>query len=166
MFAAIDFETANQDRDSACAVAVVRVESGAVVAKRSWLIRPPTRKFRFTHIHGISWSDVQGAPDFATVWRQAAELTAGVAFFAAHSAKFDRSVLDACCRSASLPVPTAPFRCTVALARSAFGLFPTTLPDVCRFLGIALRHHDPLSDAEACARIVVAAEALARGRTP
>jgi DNA polymerase-3 subunit epsilon len=31
------------------------------------------------------------------------------------------------------------------------------LPDVCRRLGIGLIHHDPGSDAEACARIVIAA---------
>ena len=43
------------------------------------------------------------------------------------------------------------------LARRHLGIYPTTLPDVCRRLRIPLRHHDPLSDAEACARIVIAA---------
>jgi DNA polymerase-3 subunit epsilon len=31
------------------------------------------------------------------------------------------------------------------------------LPDVCSYLGLPLRHHDPASDAEACAQIVIAA---------
>lgn len=35
---------------------------------------------------------------------------------------------------------------------------PTTLPDVCRRLGITLRHHDALSDAEACAKVVIASQ--------
>lgn len=43
------------------------------------------------------------------------------------------------------------------LARRTWGLRPAKLPDVCRHLGIGLRHHDALSDAEACARIVLAA---------
>jgi DNA polymerase-3 subunit epsilon len=31
------------------------------------------------------------------------------------------------------------------------------LPDVCRYLGIQLNHHNALSDAEACAQIVISA---------
>jgi DNA polymerase-3 subunit epsilon len=49
------------------------------------------------------------------------------------------------------------------LARQAWNVRPTTLPDVCRHLGIRLRHHDPLSDAEACAKIVLAARADGHG---
>ena len=40
---------------------------------------------------------------------------------------------------------------------ATWGVRPTKLPDVCRFLGIPLKHHDALSDAEAAARIVIAA---------
>jgi len=51
------------------------------------------------------------------------------------------------------------FVCTVRLARRVWNLHPARLPDVCRHLGIPLRHHDPLSDATACAKIVLAARA-------
>lgn len=156
-FVAIDFETANSSRDSACAVALVRVESGAVVERRQWLIRPPPGEFCFTAIHGIAWSDVRSAPSFADVWPAAAKLAEGVEFFAAHNAPFDRSVLAACARRARIPVPATPFRCTVQLARQRLDIYPTTLPDVCRRLGIPLQHHNALSDAEACAQIVLAA---------
>ena len=44
-FVAIDFETADYQRDSACAVALVRVESGKIVAREHRLIRPPRRTF-------------------------------------------------------------------------------------------------------------------------
>lgn len=155
-FAAIDFETANSSPDSACAVALVRVEAGSVAEKHRWLIRPPTADFHYTAIHGISWSDVRSAPTFADVWSEAGSLAADVEFLAAHNAPFDRSVLTACSRTAGLPPPATPFRCTMQLARRNLGIYPTTLPDVCRRLGIPLRHHDPLSDAEACARIVLA----------
>jgi DNA polymerase-3 subunit epsilon len=127
-FAAIDFETANTSRDSACAVAVVRVEAGAVVEKRHWLIRPPTSEFHFTYIHGISWTDVKSAPTFRDVWREAAELAEGVEYLAAHNAPFDRSVLAACARRARLPEPALPFRCTVQLARQQFGIYPAGHP--------------------------------------
>jgi len=60
---------------------------------------------------------------------------------------------------AQVAPPDLAFRCTVRLARAVWQLRPTTLPDVCAHLRIPLRHHDALSDAEACARIVIAAVA-------
>ena len=47
----------------------------------------------------------------------------------------------------------------VELARRQWGISPADLPSVCRRLEISLRHHDPESDALACAQIVLAAEA-------
>jgi DNA polymerase-3 subunit epsilon len=158
-FVAIDFETADSGHDSACSVAVVRVEGGRIVGSEQRRIRPPRPTFEFTHIHGIRWDDVADAPPFGEVWQGLAPLLAGAEFLAAHNAGFDRSVLAAGCRLGGLLPPELPFRCTVRIARAAWRLFPTRLPDVCRFLGIPLRHHDALSDAEACARIVLAAEA-------
>jgi len=67
-FAAIDFETANNARDSACAVGVVIVDGGRIVDRLSALIRPPSRTFLFTHIHGLSWNDVKDAQPFDAVW--------------------------------------------------------------------------------------------------
>lgn len=156
-FAAIDFETANASRASACAVALVRVERGRIARRHVTLVRPPTSRFDFTGIHGIRWADVKEKPAFSSAWRALADLLDGVEFIAAHNAKFDRGVLQACCDHSHLPMPTMPFVCTVRLARLRWRLYPTRLPDVCKFLGLALQHHDPLSDAEACARIVLAA---------
>lgn len=156
-FVALDFETANGYRNSACAVAVVRVVRGRITRRASHLIRPPFRRFDFTHVHGLAWSDVRDAPTFAELWTELLPLFRGVAFVAAHNASFDRSVLRTCCEWYGVPMPATPFTCTVQLARRTWGLFPTKLPDVARHLGLQLDHHDPLSDAEACARIVLAA---------
>ena len=160
-FAAIDFETADRGRDSACSVAVVRVEAGRIVRSAHRLIRPPRTRFEFTHIHGLRWTDVEREPPFRDVWADVRPLLDGVEFLAAHNAPFDEGVLRACCRAADLPMPETPFRCTVRLARAAWRLFPTRLPDVCSFLGIPLKHHDALSDAEACAAITLAAHSRA-----
>ena len=157
-FLALDFETADQGRDSACAIGLVRVESGQIVGQQSWLIRPPRPQVFFTHIHGITWSMVRHAPTFAELWPELAPWFVGTDFLAAHNASFDRSVLRACCATAAVPMPAPPFVCTVQLARTTWNLYPTKLPDVARHLGLTLRHHDALSDAEACARIVLAAQ--------
>ncbi|MBI5462666.1 MAG: 3'-5' exonuclease [Gammaproteobacteria bacterium] len=157
-FAAIDFETASHGRDSACAVGVVIVERGRIVDRLYELIRPPSRQFAFTYIHGLSWEDVKDAPSFDAVWSGITRELTGVAFLAAHNAPFDKGVLGACCATYELPAPEQPFVCTVRLARAQWDIHPTKLPDVCRHLGIDLRHHQADSDAEACARIVIAAE--------
>ena len=84
-------------------------------------------------------------------------LLADVQFLSAHNAPFDRGVLHTCCAAHGLKPPRIPFLCTVQLARQTWKLFPTKLPNVCDFLGIPLDHHNAASDAEACARIVIAA---------
>jgi DNA polymerase III subunit epsilon len=163
-FAAIDFETADYGRDSACAVSVVVVDKSEIARCKHFLIRPPRRDFMFTHIHGITWRHVAKKPDFAGVWKDAAPLLDGVDFIAAHNASFDRSVLHACCEASGLDVPAVDFVCTVKLARYAWNIYPTALPDVCRKFRIPLKHHDALSDATACAKIVM--EAIKKGIDP
>lgn len=156
-FVALDFELADRRRDSACAVALVRVEGRRIVERTMRLIRPPRDCFTFTGIHGIAWEQVEKAPAFAEVWPSLTPLLTGADFIAAHNVGFDRSVLHACCIRAYLHPPNLRFLCTMRLARQRWGIYPTRLPDVCRHLGLSLRHHDPLADAEACAQIVIAA---------
>jgi DNA polymerase-3 subunit epsilon len=156
-FVAIDFETANYRADSACAVGLVKVVDGVIVDKAVHLIRPPTREFVFTYIHGLSWKDVAKSADFGSLWPEIERFIEGAEFFAAHNASFDRGVLAACCASYGIKAPSLPFRCTVQISRAAWNIRPTKLSDVCRELGIALNHHEALSDAMACAEIYLAA---------
>ena len=158
-FAAIDFETANYGRDSACAVGVAIVRDGSLVQSVHRLIRPPSSRFAFTWLHGIDWEQVADAPPFGTVWEEIEPLLEGVDLLAAHNAKFDRGVLAACVRRHGLPDPGRRFVCSMGVARKVWNLYPTTLSDVCARLDIPLNHHDALSDAEACARILIAASA-------
>lgn len=156
-FAAIDFETADHGADSACAVGLVRVEGLKIVAREKLLIRPPRPQILFSFLHGITWPMVKDSPCFRDAWAKLSPLTDGATFLAAHNAPFDRGVLAACCAAAALAPPPLPFVCTVQLARRKWAMKPANLPEVCRRLGIGLIHHDPISDAEACARIVIAA---------
>lgn len=160
-FVAIDFETADPGPDSACAVGLVKVVENRIVDQVKLLIRPPRRPpygwFPFTRIHGITWDMVAESPSFAGRWPEIAAFIDGADCLVAHNARFDRKVLHAACVAAGLPAPATRFACTVQLARAAWNLRPTRLPDCCRFLGIRLHHHDPLSDALASARIAIAA---------
>lgn len=160
-FVAIDFETADPRPDSACAVGMVKVVENRIVDQMKQLMRPPRRPpdnwFPFTRTHRITWDMVAASPSFAELWPELDAFLEGTDCLMAHNARFDRAVLYACCVAAGLPLPAQRFACTVSLARNAWNLRPTRLPDCCRFLGIRLTHHDPLSDALACARIAIAA---------
>jgi DNA polymerase-3 subunit epsilon len=156
-FAAIDFETADYGRDSACALSVVLVQGTEVEKTVTHLIRPPRKEIVFEYLHGISWRQVASKPVFGELWPELLPLFEKVSFIAAHNATFDRSVMHTCCDGAGHTVPAAPFICTVKLARRLWDIYPTKLPDVCRRLKINLRHHDAASDALACAKIVIEA---------
>ncbi|MBI4425063.1 MAG: 3'-5' exonuclease [Elusimicrobia bacterium] len=156
-FVAIDFETADHGADSACAVGLVRVSGGKIVGRERRLLKPPRRTFVFTSIHGITWEQVRGEPSFGELWPALAPFLEGADFLAAHNAPFDRRVLNACCGAAGLEPPPQPFVCTVRLSRKRWSLPSNSLPNVCRHLGLSLNHHEALSDAEACAGIVLAA---------
>ncbi len=155
-FVAIDFETANNNRNSACSVALVRVESGQIVDSIHRLIQPPELYFQFTYIHGITAEKVSSQPFFSDVWNSVLYLTENMNYFFAHNAPFDKSVLHACCSYDGIRPPQIPFQCTVNLARRKLNLSSNKLPDVCNHLGISLNHHDALSDATACAKIAIA----------
>lgn len=161
MTVALDFETANERRDSACAVGLAWIADGRVVRRESHLIRPPEMRFSPGNIrvHGILPADVANRPGFAEVMAPfLPDLTGGVIL--AHNATFDIGVLRAGLGRAGLPVPDLSYLCTVQVARR---VFPAPegcgLGKVARRLGITFEHHDAGEDAYACARIALAAMA-------
>lgn len=163
-FVAIDFETADNGPDSACAIGLVVVEQMRIVDSHYSLLRPPRRKFRYSGIHGITWDQVVDAPIFSEYWPKIAKVIRGAEFLAAHNAPFDRNVLRACCEAARISPPRLPFRCTVRLAKETWELPSAKLALVCEHLGIELDHHHALSDAMACARIVIEAHRASANR--
>lgn len=69
-FAAIDFETANGERTSVCAVGVVIVRGGVVVDSFYSLIKPEPNYYNYwcSRVHGLSRADTDDAPIFPDVW--------------------------------------------------------------------------------------------------
>jgi DNA polymerase-3 subunit epsilon len=157
-FVALDFETADYGRDSACAIGVVVVENRKIVAQFSELIRPPRRSIQFTWLHGIAWEHVADKPTFSELWPKLQPVFDGADFIAAHNAGFDRGVLDECCTKSGHARLEKKYLCTMRLARKLWDIRPTKLSDVCGQFGIDLNHHDAGSDALACAKIVMRAD--------
>ena len=94
-FTAIDFETANYDRSSACSIGLVEGAEGQVVDTMYSLIRPPTGYFlpMFVDIHGIDTEVVRDAPSFADLWPRVAAFI-GKDRLVAHNYGFDKRVLE------------------------------------------------------------------------
>ncbi|WP_229115201.1 exonuclease domain-containing protein [Bacteroides intestinalis] len=68
-FIAIDFETANDSRDSACQIGITTVKNGQIKDVKSWLINPESYFNSFnTMIHGITEKDVKDKPTFSELW--------------------------------------------------------------------------------------------------
>ena len=152
----IDFETATEQRASACAVAVTLVDGGQVTNTRRWLIRPPENDYSGFNIaiHGIRPEDTMHSPEFLEVWREVLEVI-GDRPLVAHNASFDLSVLRQSLDHEGAEWPTLDVFCTLLLSRRIWpGLPSYSLPPLARFLGVPIgRHHDPVEDAIACAEI-------------
>ncbi|WP_210518740.1 3'-5' exonuclease [Hymenobacter terricola] len=158
-FTAIDFETANERRDSACAVGVVRVRGGQLVDSFQTLLRPRHLRmdWRNQQVHGIAEADLHGAPSLADAWPQLLPYLHRQ-LVVAHNSAFDVSVLEHTLRDFGLPVPAFHCLCSVKLAKVCWPhLERHRLNHVAEYFNIPLNHHDALSDARACAEITVRA---------
>ncbi len=164
-FTAIDFETANRRRDSACQLAAVVVRSGKIVDTAMWMIRPEPFYFSPSNIaiHGISPAKVRSEPTFAEHWPAISQFlvradTSTYDCIIAHNAAFDIGVLLGSMQSHRIEPPVLPYNCTRLIARQTWpGRARYGLKPLAEWLGIHFRHHDALEDSVACAKILVAA---------
>ncbi|MFP7697061.1 exonuclease domain-containing protein [Trueperella sp. LYQ143] len=160
-FVAIDFETANEQRRSACSVGMVRFDSEGQIADRYYrLLRPhpDVDYFNPVHvrIHNIRPSDVAQAPQWNEVYGEVCAFI-GERPIVAHNMAFDGHVLLGLARAYELPRWENELFCTVQLARRLLGdrLEQRTLQRLFAyyFPGESFTHHEALSDAQACGRI-------------
>jgi len=154
-FIALDFETANYKRNSACALSIVCVENLIITEEFYTLIKPPENYFMFTDIHGITWNDVREEPTFNDIWPDIQKYFKRIDFIAAHNSSFDKSVMEACCIHYGIKSPKTEYKCTLKLARKKLNLKSYSLDKVSSYYGIELEHHNALSDSLACAKIMI-----------
>jgi DNA polymerase-3 subunit epsilon len=154
--AAIDFETANSARNSACSIGLVLIQDGQIVTEYYSLIRPKELWFDpfNVRIHGITKDDVLDAPNFDQVWREIAPLLDRSTVIA-HNASFDLSVLRHVLDDYQIEYPSLDYTCTCNIARRVWPDLPSFgLSSLSDFLKIELQHHHALEDARACAEII------------
>ena len=158
-FAAIDFETANEQRTSVCSVGIVVVRGRTITDRFYRLIRPEPEYYSYwnTRIHGLTARDTENAPVFPIVWAEAEPLIEGLPLMA-HNSRFDEGCLKAVFRMYGMDYPDYRFFCTCNASRRVFReeLPNHQLQTVAARCGFDLtQHHHALADAEACAAIAM-----------
>ena len=154
-FAAIDFETANNERSSVCSVGIVIVREGKIVDKFYSLIKPEPEYYNYwcSQIHGLSLDDTMEAPVFPDVWAQIEPMIEGLPLVA-HNKAFDESCLKAVFRVYQMDYPNYEFHCTCIASRKVWPEGHHNLDIIAARCGYDLEnHHHALADAEACAWI-------------
>ena len=156
-FAAIDFETANNERSSVCSVGIVIVRDGKIVDKFYSLIKPEPEYYNYwcSQVHGLSLDDTMEAPVFPDVWAQIEPMIEGLPLVA-HNKAFDESCLKAVFRAYQMDYPDYDFHCTCIASRKVWPEGPHNLDIIAARCGYDLEnHHHALADAEACAAIAL-----------
>lgn len=154
-FVAIDFETANFDRASVCAVGLTKVTDGQIISTESWFVDPPTGPdFTNTYLHGIGPAHVLGAPSWQETLARIAHLADGAPLVA--YSPFDKGVYNAANNLTETPPSELVFLDALAIVRHHCQLASHKLPLVVAHFGLEeFDHHEAGADSLACALITL-----------
>lgn len=150
-FVAIDFETCTSLRTSAISVGMVKVVDAEIVQQFYSIINPIrdeyTDKEPNRTIHGIALKTAEKADSFDKIFN-GIRLFIGDLPIVCHNAAVDAEILRALMNYYGLS------GINVDNVIDTYALSKSSLSECCKKYGIALgKHHNALSDAEACARI-------------
>ncbi|WP_054951763.1 3'-5' exonuclease [Flaviflexus massiliensis] len=158
-FVSIDFETANENRGSACSVGLIRYVDGVEQESFTTLLRPIEElnyfSWRNINVHGITPDDVVGAPEWSEVDGEIRDLIGDLPIVA-HNMAFDGYVLSDLAGLYGLPTMDNRRFCTLRLARKVLAEIPQKRLNAVfghYFPHETFQHHEALADARACGMI-------------
>lgn len=155
-FIAIDFETANNSRDSVCAIGLAKYKNGVLIETMETLINPEDYFDGYNiEIHGITEKMVENSPTFSEYYPLLKQFIENELLIA-HYASFDMSVLRHVCEKYDLDYPTFNYSCTYQLAKK---IIPNEINYKLKTLAtkynIEFVHHNALEDARACGDVLL-----------
>jgi DNA polymerase-3 subunit epsilon len=158
----LDFETANRSRASICAAGMAVFENGTLAEAPYWLVRPPKGHGWFLpefteECHGLTWFDVQDAPEFSVIAPELLERLTRADLVIAHNASFDIGALRATLDHFGLACPEFDYVCTCRIAKRIWPDLPNhKLNTLAAHIGHEFHHHHAQSDAETAGRVLLA----------
>lgn len=156
----IDFEVANEQFSSACALGVVVLHKGEIVERQYHLIKPPENRYLQSTIviHGITPEQTENAEMFPQVWQKIKKFFQNTVV-AAHNAVFDMTVLKATLKHYGITQPNFVYCCSIMISNLAIPYEENvrgTLDERCKYFDVPLpTHHHAMCDAEAAANIIL-----------
>lgn len=161
-FVAIDFETANPQRVSACALGYAKVSNAEIVDAKGYLIKPIGGHAPFqSKIHGIKEEHTFDKPLFGELFPKVEDLFHYP--LVAHSL-FDKQVLQALSEHFNLGL-VFDYIDTSAIAKEKLPNLKNCKLETCvKHFGLpAFKHHDAMEDATACAKVFLKLQDQATG---
>jgi len=164
-FIAIDFETANPKRVSACALGYAKVCNCEIVETNGFLIKPVGGHAPFqSKIHGIKEEHTFDKPDFGELFSEIQDIFNHP--LVAHSL-FDKQVLNALSDHFDLGLSfNYTDSCSIAKEQLS-GIKNYKLKTLVKHFGLpAFKHHDAKEDAMACAKVFLKLREQGEEQTP
>lgn len=155
-FIAIDFETANHKRCSACTLGISIYKNNINIDNKYFIFKP--YPFEFDEINlritGLKESDFENLPNFEEIWNTI-ELYFNDSLVFAHNASFDINVLKQTLDIYNIPYPNFDFCCTYLMSKVKFeNLQNYKLGTISNLLELkSFEHHNALEDAIICGEI-------------
>lgn len=151
-FIAIDFETANPQRVSACAIGYAKISNGNIVEANGYLIKPIGGHAQFqSKIHGIKDEHTFDKPSFGEFFPQIKGIFDCP--LVAHSL-FDKQVLNALSGHFNLGLEFDYTDSSAVAKEKLADLKDHKLKTLVKHFGLPnFKHHDAKEDAIACAKV-------------
>ena len=161
-YIAIDFETANYYKNSACSVGLVRFIDGKEIDSVYSLIHPAKMYFipEWTEtIHHISYDDVREKPYFPEVWDTIVmpfiNKTPDVPLVAHNGNMFDMPVIKNCCEYFGMELPKLNYFDSLIIAKETWPDFEShRLTALGEAFKIEYLAHDALEDSITCGQVI------------
>jgi len=164
-FIAIDFETANSKRVSACALGYAKVCNCEIIETNGYLIKPVGGHAPFqSKIHGIKEEHTFNKPEFGELFPEIQDIFNYP--LVAHSL-FDKQVLNALSGHFDLGLSfDYTDSCSIAKEQLS-GIKNYKLKTLVKHFGLpAFKHHDATEDAMACAKVFLKLREQGEEKTP
>ncbi len=161
-YTVLDVETPNGKNDRISAIGIVTVENGSITEKYYTLVDPETYFDVFNvELTGITPDSVCGMPKFNEVWKKI-ECELANSVVVAHNAVFDLGVIKKCLEHYGIPHKRyIDYICTFRAGKLLLPHLPNhKLNTLCDHFGFELDHHNALSDALNCAKLLLEYESV------
>lgn len=158
-FITVSFETANNNMNSACAVAIAVIENLKIVNTQHHLIKPPNMQFSMRNVksHKITPEMVENEPEFPTVFAKIAKYFNCEYLVLAYNSDINMKILASCLCTYGLKVSFMPFCDIVNVSKNYRKISYKKLLKLAESLNVlpSKNEHKALSEVITSAEIVI-----------